>query len=377
MIYFDNAATTAPRAEVRAVVDEVLREDWGNPSSLHRKGLAAERRLEDARARIAARYGVKPKTLIFTSCATESNNTVIRGMLRGRKRPNIVVSPIEHSSIFELAKVLEQESVEVRWLPVDGAGRVAPSDVAARVDRDTALVCVMHVNNELGTVQPIREIGQILRQNQQRARFLVDGVQGFGKLPLRLDQEPIDFYTASGHKIHAPKGIGLLYVREGVSLPPLLVGGGQERGLRPGTENVAFACGMAKALELMLDEKNEVAQLCDFMRGKLAEREGVRINSPSEACSPYILNIGVREIKAEILLHYLEQENIYVSTGSACTGGAPSHVLQAVSIPKEFRDGCIRLSFHTDTTREEMVRFLDAFDRSVARIRSIIGKGVR
>lgn len=377
MIYFDNAATTAPRAEVRAVVDEILREEWGNPSSLHRKGLAAERRLSDARERIAARYGVKPKTLIFTSCATESNNTVIRGLLRGKKRPNIVVSPTEHSSIFELAKVLEQEGVAVRWLPVDGVGRVSPFDVAERIDRDTVLVCVMHVNNELGTIQPVREIGQIIKKTQERVRFLVDGVQGFGKLPLRLDQEPIDFYTASGHKIHAPKGIGLLYVREGVLLPPLLVGGGQERGLRPGTENVAFACGMAKALELMLDEKNEVAKLYDFMRRQLNEREGVRINSPSEAFSPYILNIGVEGVKAEILLHYLEQDHIYVSTGSACTGGAPSHVLQAISIPKAFQDGCIRLSFHMDTTREEMVRFLDVFDRSVAQIRRIIGKGAR
>nr|WP_072514678.1 cysteine desulfurase family protein [Ndongobacter massiliensis] len=377
MIYLDHAATTPVAREVMETVDEVLQSFWGNPSSLHRLGFQAQKKLEQARKTIAEYMGVRPKTLVFTSCATESNNAVLtgtfgyaaQGATTGR---NLVVSAVEHSSIYEWAKEYEKAGGEVRWIPVDDTGRITPEAVLPLVDENTALVCAMWVNNELGTISPVEELARAVHRKNPRTRVLIDGVQAFGKAKMALASGEIDYFSATGHKIGVPKGIGLLYVREGVALKPLLLGGGQERGMRPGTENVAYACGLARGVERMQtcpDVRDLSAQVRSFFAGK----PGVRINSPSEGCSPYILNLGFTGVRSEVLLHMMEEKEMYLSSGSACTGGAVSHVLQAVGVPENVLYGSVRLSFGLENTKEEIEAFCPALETAVEQIRSLVG----
>lgn len=377
MIYLDHAATTPVAREVIETVDDVLQSFWGNPSSLHRLGFQAQKKLEQARKTIAEYMGVRPKTLVFTSCATESNNAVLTGTFghaaQGAKTGhNLVVSAVEHSSIYEWAKVYEKAGGAVRWIPVDDTGRITPEAVLPLVDENTALVCAMWVNNELGTISPVEELARAVHQKNPRARVLVDGVQAFGKAKMALASGEIDYFSATGHKIGVPKGIGLLYVREGLPLRPLLLGGGQERGMRPGTENVAYACGLARGVERM-QTCPDVRDLSARVRSFFAGQPGVRINSPSEACSPYILNLGFTDVRSEVLLHMMEEKEIYLSSGSACTGGAVSHVLQAVRVPKDVIYGSVRLSFGPENTKEEIEEFCPILQTAVEQIRSLIG----
>lgn len=374
MIYFDNAATTAVRREVVDVIDKILLSDWGNPSSLHRKGLQAERILEDSRARIADILGVKPKTLFFTSCATESNNTVLRGVCAGKRDINIVVSPIEHSSVHETVKALAEEGVEVRFCRADRHGRVDAEQVASLVDGRTVLVSVMHVNNELGTIQPVERIAELIKMKNPRTMMHVDGVQALGKLPLCLGRTEIDFYTASGHKLHAPKGIGLLYVREGDVLTPILYGGGHERGMRSGTPNVAFAAGFAAALELMAADETDMNPVYARARARAEALGDVVINSPKDG-SPHILNFGLKDVKSEVLLHFMEQAEMYLSSGSACNGAKVSRVLREIGVPKAYIQGCVRLSFVHETTVAEVDAFFDEMEKAVAQIRMVTRSG--
>jgi len=376
MIYFDNAATTAVSREVVDVIDKILLSDWGNPSSLHRKGLEAERILEASRASIADRLGVKPKTIIFTSCATESNNTVLRGMCSGKSGINLVVSPVEHSSVHETALALAAEGIEVRFCAVDRHGRTDAEQVASLVDAHTALVSVMHVNNELGTIQPVERIAECVKRKNPRVKMHVDGVQALGKLPVDLGRSTIDFYTASGHKLHAPKGIGLLYVREGAALPSLLFGGGHERGMRPGTPNVAFAAGFAKALELASSDGDAMLPVYRRARARAQAMTDAVINSPEDG-SPYILNFGMKGVKSEVLLHFMEQSEMYLSGGSACNGARVSRVLGAIGVEDDYIQGCVRLSFVRETTPEEVDAFFDELENAVAQIRLVTRGGRR
>lgn len=372
MIYFDNAATTPVADEVREVVNEVLRDVWGNPSSLHRLGLVAEKRLEESRATIARILSVKPKTITFTSCATESLNAALFGALEGNEG-NLVISAVEHSAVHAPAMRERERGRDVRVVPVDGFGRVSVEDVLERVDKNTALVCVMHVNNELGTIQPVEDIARAVKEKNPRTLVLVDGVQAFGKIPVSLRSFPVDFYASSGHKIHAPKGVGFLYIREGLSVPAQLLGGGQEAGVRPGTENVAYAAAFAKAAELQCAADPEAVRAVREAAWKnLSTLEGVRRNSPEDG-SPYILNVGVTGIKSEILLHMMEQNNMYLSSGSACSGKKASRVIQAAGVPAEYADGCMRLSFSRFSTVDDARRFTEQMKASISAIRQIIG----
>lgn len=376
MIYFDNAATTPVDPAVIDVIHEVLQKDWGNPSSLHRKGYQAEKRLSAARESIAGILGTDAKSIYFTGSATDANNIAIRGSLKSGTGQNIVISAIEHSSILNLAAQLEREGWEIRKIPVDSYGRVRWSEVDKLVDDYTALVAVMHVNNELGTIEPVAEIGQKLKEDHPEVRFLVDGTQALGKLSVRLSTLPIDFYTASGHKIMAPKGVGLLYVHPDAVLRPLEYGGGQERGLHPGTENVAYACGMAKALELMMQARTSeqydpnITEIHRRARARIARMQGVRLNSPEDA-SPYILNIAIEGIRAEVLMHFMEMEEMYLSSGSACSKGRASHVLEAIGIPDRLREGCVRVSFQRENRADEVDPFFDRMEEGIRMMREL------
>ena len=390
MIYFDNAATTPVAADVAETIEKAFREQWGNPSSLHRVGFQAEKVLEEARGRMAEKLGIPLKSLIFTSGASESLNTVLRGvatqaLLSQKMRaqtgsptdaPNIVISAVEHAAVYQTAQILASYGIEVREIPVDATGQVTVADVEKRVDAHTLLVAVMHVNNELGTIFPVAEIATMLHQ-KSRALFLVDGTQALGKLPVNLSKIGCDFYVASGHKIHAPKGIGMLYVRPGVTVSPLITGGPQEYGRRAGTENVPYILGFVQAFLAMEKRRSTsfdpaIVKLHEKALARAKAITGSRINSPA-AGSPYILNIAFTGIKAEVLMHFMEMEEMYLSSGSACSKGKVSRILQAIHLPEAYLDGALRLSFSRENREEEVDPFFDRLETSIAQIRSITG----
>lgn len=390
MIYFDNAATTPVAADVAETIEKAFREQWGNPSSLHRVGFQAEKVLEEARGRMAEKLGIPLKSLIFTSGASEGLNTVLRGvatqaLLSQKMRaqtgsqtdaPNIVISAVEHAAVYQTAQILASYGIEVREIPVDATGQVTVADVEKRVDAHTLLVAVMHVNNELGTIFPVAEIATMLHQ-KSRALFLVDGTQALGKLPVNLSKIGCDFYVASGHKIHAPKGIGMLYVRPGVKVSPLITGGPQEYGRRAGTENVPYILGFVQAFLAMEKRRGTsfdpaIVKLHEKALARAKVITGSRINSPA-AGSPYILNIAFTGIKAEVLMHFMEMEEMYLSSGSACSKGKVSRILQAIHLPEAYLDGALRLSFSRENREEEVDPFFDRLETSIAQIRSITG----
>lgn len=407
MIYFDNAATTPVLPEIADEIYKILVDDWGNPSSLHHKGFEAEKIINEAREDIAGILKVSPKTLYFVSCATEANNMAIRSALGNKRnscdgvgedlkhkndieksKDNIVISPIEHSSIHALSRQLIDEGIEVRGAEVDNKGLVSITDIIEKVDENTKIVCVMHVNNEIGTIEPIMEIAEAVKKKNSNTKVLVDGVQGFGKIPIELKNSEIDYYTVSGHKIHAPKGIGMIYVKEGTNISPLLYGGVQEKGKRPGTENVAYIKALATALKMMAGNHEKILSLYDRAIERIGRIEGHLLISPENVyryekdtgtdkkieplASPYIINVGFSNVKAEVLLHFMEQKEMYVSTGSACAKNAPSHVLKAIKVPDKYLDGCIRISFQSQNSIDEIDPFFDVLEESINEIRSIV-----
>ena len=386
MIYFDNAATTPPHPQVIEVIDRVLREEWGNPSSLHHKGFEAEQTLRASTREMARILGVAESSIIFTSCATESNNTALRGAVWGKDQPNILVPVSEHSSVYTTARHMAEGSlstaarggVEVRFLPVDAYGRVRPDQVRKAIDARTALVAVMQVNNELGSLNPIAELGQAIKEANPKTLFHVDATQALGKFPIPLAEGQVDSFAASAHKIHGPKGIGLLYVRPGLAYPPLLDGGGQMDGRRAGTENVAYIAGFAKALSLMdryVKEEQATIWAC-YERAceRIGRIPGARLNSPTEApVNPFLLNVGILGIKAEVLLHMMEEEAYYFSSGSACSLGKASRVIEAIGLSSEYGEGILRISFGMENRPEEVDPFFDALEKNIARIRQMTG----
>lgn len=369
MIYFDNAATSPIRQRVIDRIVSSFQNHWGNPSSLHKKGFEAEKAMDRARSSIASFFDVEKKSILFTSGATESNNMAIEGTIRGKEKENIVLTRVEHSSIYEKARSLEGK-IEVRYLKVDRQGRVDPKDLEKEVDEDTSLVCLIHVNNELGTIADLNMLSLIVKKKNPNCKLLVDGVQAFAKLPIDLSQ-PIDFYSASGHKIHGPKGIGLLYVKDPKSFRPLLYGGGQEFALRPGTENVAYMEGLEEALLAMQEDGKDPRDLYQYARDRVKEIPYHVFNSPEDG-SPYILNVGFAGVKSELLLRFMEQEKMYLSSGSACNKGKKSRVLEAIGVEGNFIDGCIRISFSRDNRIEEAELFFDHMEQSIENIRKFM-----
>jgi cysteine desulfurase len=376
VIYFDNSATTQPHPQVVEVVRKSMESYYGNPSSLHQKGVEAENVLKQARA-IAARYlKSKPGEIIFTSGGTESNNAAIKGVAfqyqsRGK---HIVTTQVEHPAVYDVCRQLEEWGFSVTYLPVNDEGRVSLDDVKKAIRPDTILVSVMHVNNETGTIQPIHEIGAFLKLHP-KIIFHVDAVQSFGKVPIQPKEWGIDLLSVSAHKFHGPRGAGILYKREGLKIQPLLMGGGQEAGIRSGTENVPAIAGMAKAIRLLEEQAGKEAAHLRSLTAAL--REGVQsipgciINTPERGAAPHILNISFPGMKAEVLLHALEERGFLVSTKSACStkSNEPSRVLMAMGIERERALSALRISVGRENTLDEAEQFVAALMDVVERIR--------
>ncbi|MEY2193459.1 cysteine desulfurase family protein [Neobacillus sp. BF23-41] len=379
MIYFDNSATTKPFKDVIDSFVTVSSEYYGNPSSLHSMGGHAEKLLSQAREQVSKLLTVKPSEIYFTSGGTEGNNIAIKGsaLLHKNKGRHLITSSVEHPSVRAAMEQLEQEGFEITYLPVDRFGRINVSDLEKAIRKDTILISIMQVNNEVGTVQPIKEIGDLLKKHPT-ILFHVDAVQGIGKIPLSLYKNRVDLCSISGHKFHGLKGTGALFIREGVRLAPLFSGGNQERKIRSGTENVAGAVAMAKALRMTLmkgeAEMERMKNIHSLLRKGLAEIEGVQIHTPTENAAPHILNFSLKGIKSEVFIHSLERKGIFVSTTSACSSKkkSPSKTLLAMGVHETQAESAIRISLSFENTREEAMTALVAFKESANQLRKVM-----
>lgn len=363
-------------------MSDIFLEDYGNPSSMHHRGVTAERRVAQAKKTLAGILKVREKNLYFTSCGTESDNLAIIGaaLAAQRRGKHLITTSIEHPAVLESMKYLEGLGFTVTRLGVDRDGLVRAEDVAAAVRPDTILVSVMHTNNEIGSVQPVEEIGSAVKAANPRTLFHVDAVQGFGKAQILPKRMKIDLLAASGHKIHGPKGVGLLYVADGVRLEPLMHGGGQQGGMRSGTENVPGIAGMALAAQMLCGDMEADREKLFAMKRRLIEKLGqipdvVFNGRTDETAAPHILSVRVRGVRAEVLLHALEDRGIYVSSGSACSSNhpRPSETLAAIGVPKDEMDNSIRMSLGVMNTPEEM----DEAAQAVAEIVPFLRKYTR
>lgn len=378
MIYLDNSATTRQAEEVTEKMTEVMRNDFGNPSSLHQLGVDAEKEVENARGIFSKTLGVTPEEIWFNSGGTEGDNTVLFGVGRAKKHQGnrIITTEVEHPAILEPAKALEEKGFRVEYLPVDQRGMPDLDCLNDLMDESVILVSVMAVNNETGTIMPLSAISRIVREKGKGKTLLhTDAVQGYGKLDFR--GADVDFLSVSGHKIHGPKGVGALYVRKGVHLPAMILGGGQERGRRSGTENVPGIAGFGKACELAYQDPEKENQRMErvksyLLQGIREEIPDIRVNTPEESV-PSVLNVSFLGTRGEVILHTLEQDKIYVSTGSACSSHkkGQSHVLRAMGLTPEETEGAIRFSFSRYNTEEEMDQVLDSLKRAVKRFRKL------
>ncbi|MDD5887107.1 MAG: cysteine desulfurase family protein [Oscillospiraceae bacterium] len=370
--YFDNSATTKPCQEAVDAAVDALTNRWGNPSSLHKPGDGANRLLTECRKTVAATLRAQPEEIVFTGCGTDSNNLAIFGsaLALRRRGKRIVTTDIEHPSVEEPMKRLEEFGFEVVRLPVDSAGTVSKADLTDAVTPKTILVSMMMVNNEVGSIQPVKAAAAAVRRTGAPALIHTDCVQAYGKMPLNPKQLGVDLLSASGHKIHGPKGVGFLYVRKGVRLKPYLLGGGQERGLRSGTEAMPNIAGFAAAAAAVGDLSANRAHV-QALRDSLVEQvQGgvVVVNSAKEAL-PYVLNLSVPGIPSEVLRNFLSERGIYVSTGSACSKGHRSRVLQEMGLSPERIDSAVRISFSRYNTQEEVDYTAAAIREAIATLR--------
>ena len=376
-IYFDNNATTAVAPEVVEAMLPFLTKLYGNPSSIHRFGGQVMAHVDKAREQLAGLLGATPSEIIFTSCGTESDNAALRSAVFTQpKRKKIVISQIEHPAILNTAKDLERSGVAVAVIPVDEHGRLDMEKAKEEIDENTALVSVMWANNEIGNIFPVRELAEMA--HAKGALFHTDAVQAVGKVPINLAADGIDFLSLSGHKLHAPKGVGALYVRRGIRFHPFVIGGHQENGRRAGTENVASLVGLGAAAELakanMEKENMFVRSLRDTLeQGVVATIKDVRVNGDVANRLPNTTNISFEYIEGESILMLLDQFGICASSGSACTTGSlePSHVLRAMALPYTAAHGAIRFSFSRYNTMEEVQFTLEKLPPIIARLREI------
>lgn len=380
-IYLDNSATTKPYKEVVDKMVLALTTQYGNPSSIYKKGIEVEREIKEIRRNIARSLGAKETEIYFTSGGTECNNTIIRSVanLNKKTKNHIISTVIEHPSVLNTLKDLEADGFEVTYLPVGKDGKISLEDLKNAIKKETILVSVMHVNNEIGTIQPIEEIGKYLKSLDEKVYFHVDGVQSYAKIKFRPSRYNIDFMSVSGHKLHGPKGIGFMYVKENNRIKPLLTGGGQEIGIRSGTENVPGIYGIGEAIRILNQDLegtiDKVRGLRDLLKEEiLANIDNVKINSPEDGVC-HVLNVSFRGVRGEVLLHYLEQKEIYVSTGSACSSKKKgSHVLNAIGLTPDEIEGAIRFSLSDLNTKEEIMKTVEVLKESVSDLRMIIGR---
>ena len=376
VVYLDNNATTAVAPEVFEAMRPFLTELYGNPSSIHHFGGQVAAHIETAREKLASLLGAQPSELIFTSCGTESDSSAIYSALSlCHQRRKVVISKVEHPAILALGKELERRGYTVVQIPVDSKGRLDMDCAEEMIDTDTAVVSIMWANNETGNLYPVAQLAEMA--HKQGALFHTDAVQAVGKVPINLSELPIDMLSLSGHKLHAPKGVGALYVKRGVRFRPFIVGGHQERGRRAGTENVASIVGLGKAAELAKQdisiENTKVKALRDKLETELLKLPATRLNGDPEHRLPNTSNISFEYIEGESILMLLDMYNICASSGSACTTGSlePSHVLRAMGVPYTAAHGAIRFSFSRYNTEEEVDFVLEKLPPVIARLREI------
>ena len=377
----DHSATTRCCREAADLMVRIMTEDYGNPSSMHRKGMEAENYLREAASELAGILKVQEKEIYFTSGGTESNNWALVGTaMANRRRGNrILVSAVEHAAVSAPARWLADQGFDVVVLPVDRFGVVKMEALEEALTPETILVSVMHVNNEIGSVEPVEEIGNLIRKKAPGAYFHVDAIQAFGKYRIYPRRMRIDMLSASGHKIHGPKGIGLFYVNEKVKIHPLILGGGQQNGMRSGTDNVPGAAGMALAAKMAYEHLEEKTARMRAMRDRLADglsriEQVVFHGMPSGQGAPHILNASFLGIRSEVLLHALEDKGIYVSAGSACSSHkrAGSAVLTAIGCSREEMESAVRFSLGEETREEEIDYTLDVLKALVPVLRRYI-----
>lgn len=384
--YLDNAATTKVSTAVLEKMNQVYCSDFGNPSSMHKKGMDAEQYIKEAKQRIAAVLKCEPSEIIFTSGGTESNNMALLGTALANKRTgnHIITTRIEHASVYQPLLFLEELGFRVTFAPVDEVGRVQVDELVDAVGDDTILVSVMYVNNEIGSIEPVAEIARRIKEKNPKVLFHVDAIQAFGKMKLQPQKEGIDLLSVSGHKIHGPKGSGFLYIKNKTKIRPILHGGGQERGLRSGTENVPAIAGLGQAAFDMYAALEENRSHLFALKKLLAERfssmDGVVLNGIPmegiEAGAPHILSASFRGIRSEVLLHALEEKGVYVSSGSACSSNHPdiSGTLVAIGVEKDLLDATLRFSFSSETTIEEVEYAADCVEQLLVPLRKFFRK---
>lgn len=377
--YLDNSATTRAYDEVAQLVARIMTEEYGNASSVHHMGTVSGNRLFSARETIADTLKVDPSEIVFTSGGTESDNTAIIGAARANawRGKHIITTSIEHPAVLESCQELVKEGFEVTYLPVDETGVVRLDDLKNAIREDTILVSMMFVNNEIGAVEPIAEAGKLIKSINEQIVFHVDAVQAYGKFRIRPKSMNIDLLAVSAHKIHGPKGVGFLYIKKGTKIVPICYGGGQQKGMRSGTENVPGIAGMALAAQMCYDDFDKkisaLYELKKYLMESLTERiSDIRLNGPEcEKGAPHIVSVSIKGLAAETILNMLSSKEIYVSAGSACTSNNPhvSDTLKAIGLDKSLLESTIRISMSTQTTKEEIDYLLDVLSSQIETMR--------
>ncbi len=362
-VYLDNSATTRCLPEVAALMTHIMCEEYGNPSSLHKKGVESEKYVRHAKEVIAKCLKVQEKEIFFTSGGTESDNIALIGGAYANYRSgrHIITTRIEHPAVLQTCAYLEEQGFEVTYLPVNAKGVINLADLEKAMTRNTILVSIMHTNNEVGAVQPVEQAGELIRHMNPNTLFHVDAVQGFGKFKILPKRMNIDLLSVSAHKIHGPKGVGFLYINEKAKVRPIIFGGGQQKGMRSGTENVPGIAGMARAVEEIFvdfDAKiNYLYGLKDHFVKGIRTIDGIRINGPEgRDGAPHVVSVSIQGVRSEVMLHALGDKGIYVSAGSACSSNKPSvsATLKAIGVEKQFLDSTLRFSFSLYTTEAEI-----------------------
>ena len=362
-VYLDNSATTKCLPEVAALMTRIMCDEYGNPSSLHKKGVESEKYVRYAKEVIAKCMKVQEKEILFTSGGTESDNIALIGSAYANYRAgrHIITTRIEHPAVLQTCAYLEEQGFSVTYLPVNAKGVISLADLERAMTKNTILVSIMHTNNEVGAVQPIEQAGELIKRMNPSTLFHVDAVQGFGKCRIYPKRMHIDLLTVSAHKLHGPKGVGFLYINEKAKVRPIIFGGGQQKGMRSGTENVPGIAGMAKAIEEVFSEFDEKIEYLykikeRFVKGGSAH-EGIRLNGPVvRDRAPHVVSVSIQGVRSEVMLHALEDKGIYVSAGSACSSNKPSvsATLKAIGVEKQYLDATLRFSFSLYTTETEI-----------------------
>ncbi len=361
--YFDNSATTRVFDSVKDIVVKTMTEDYGNAAAKHTKGVEAERYIREARSIIAKSLKVEEKEIVFTSGGSESNNMALIGAAMANQRggKHIITTNVEHSSVYNTLGFLQDQGFDITYLPVDSNGHISISQLRESLRPETILVSVMYVNNEVGSVEPIEDIGKVIKEEQPQALFHVDAIQAYGKYQIYPKRLGIDLLSVSGHKLHGPKGVGFLYINEKAKVKPLIYGGGQQRGMRSGTENVPGVAGLGAAVKEIYKNHQEkvdhLYELKDHLMTRIKEVEGCQVNSqPGRESAPQIISVSFEGVRSEVLLHALEDRGIYVSSGSACSSNHPgiSGTLKGIGVPQELLDATLRFSFGMFNNKEEI-----------------------